>query len=67
MHYTVAMKSTTLQVRLQPVEKEAFEQAAELSGIAVSAWVRERLRSAATSELTTANRNVPFMRPKRKD
>jgi hypothetical protein len=55
------MKTDTLQIRLQPMEKEAFEIAAELSGIALSAWVRERLRAAAIRELEGAGKSVPFI------
>jgi predicted HicB family RNase H-like nuclease len=50
-----------LQVRVADVEKEAFEEAASLSGIALSAWVRERLRSIAARELEAAARPVPFL------
>ena len=55
------MKTDSLQIRLQPKEKEAFELAAQLSGIALSAWVRERLRRAAIKDLTDAGRQVPFL------
>jgi hypothetical protein len=55
------MKTTTLQIRLQPKEKQAFEEASELAGIALSAWVRERLRPAAIRELEGAGRPVPFV------
>jgi hypothetical protein len=57
------MKTTTLQIRLHPAEKEAFESAAELAGIALSAWVRERLRAAAIRELEGIGRSAPFIRP----
>jgi len=55
------MKTMTLQIRLQPREKQAFEEAANLSGIALSAWVRERLRTAAIRELEGAGNPVPFV------
>ena len=55
------MKNTTLQIRLEPSEKQAFEKAAELSGIGLSAWVRERLRRAAIRDLVEAGRQVPFL------
>src|ERR1700674_133394 len=57
----VGMKTMTLQIRLQPREKQAFEEAANLSGIALSAWVRERLRIAAIRELEGAGNPVPFV------
>lgn len=61
LHYIFPMKTTTLQIRLNPKEKQAFEMAADFSGIPLSAWVRERLRRAARRELQDANRQVPFL------
>jgi hypothetical protein len=55
------MKTDTLQIRLHPKEKQAFELAAELSGIALSSWVRERLRHSAIRELEEAGRQIPFL------
>lgn len=55
------MKSVTIQIRLQPTEKEAFERAADLAGVALSAWVRERLRLSAIRELESAGMSVPFV------
>jgi uncharacterized protein (DUF1778 family) len=63
MHYIFGMKTDTLQLRLQPNEKEAFEKAAQLSGLGVSGWVRERLRLAAIRELESAGVPVPFIAP----
>lgn len=56
-------KTELIQLRLSPMEKEAFRQASELSGIALSAWMRERLRLAAIRELENAGRHVPFITP----
>jgi len=55
------MKTDTLQIRLKPNEKEAFEKAAQLSGIALSAWVRERLRRSAIRELGEAGQQISFL------
>ncbi len=55
------MKTVTLQIRLEPQEKQAFEEAASLAGIALSAWVRERLRAATIRELEGVGRTVPFV------
>jgi uncharacterized protein (DUF1778 family) len=55
-----------LGLRLEPEEKEAFEQAAELAGVPVSAWIRERLRAASRRELIESGRQVPFIQ-RRKD
>ena len=55
------MKTETLQIRLQHKEKDAFEKAAQLSGIALSAWVRERLRRSAIRELGEAGQQIAFL------
>lgn len=49
-------------IRVEPDEKEAFEQAADLAGVPVSAWIRERLRRVARRELEDANREIPFLK-----
>ena len=49
------------QVRVDEGEKEAFDAAAELSGIAMSGWVRERLRAAARKELEAVGKSVDFV------
>jgi hypothetical protein len=55
-------KAEMLQVRLNAPEKTAFEDAAELAGIALSAWVRERLRLIASRELQAAGRPIAFLK-----
>lgn len=54
-------KAEVLQVRMAASEKQAFAEAAELAGLALSAWVRERLRHAAREELESAARPVSFL------
>ena len=54
-------KEELLQVRIQATEKEAFEDAANLAGLALSAWVRERLRQVARRELLEAGQSVAFL------
>lgn len=54
-------KEEYLELRLDAAEKRAFKDAAELSGMAVSVWVRERLRKVAKKELEDANRPVAFL------
>lgn len=56
------MKTETMEIRLQTEEKRAFQGAAELAGIPLSAWVRERLRGAAIRELEGAGLKIPFIR-----
>ena len=54
-------KSEYLDMRLAPAEKQGFRDAAELAGLDLSAWVRERLRSSARRELEGAARPVAFL------
>ena len=56
------LKSEPLLVRLETTEKEAFRDAAELAGISLSTWVRERLRQVAVKELENAARPIAFLR-----
>ena len=50
-----------LDMRLQEAEKEGFRLAAELSGLELSAWIRERLRRSSREELEQAGQPVPFL------
>lgn len=56
-------KAELVHIRLSDMEKRGFQEAAELAGIGLSAWIRERLRSAAIGELEKAGRKVPFIEP----
>jgi hypothetical protein len=58
-------KEQVLQIRLSELEKQGFSEAAELAGIPLSAWVRERLRLAAIRDLESAGLQIPFVRPVR--
>lgn len=59
-----SIKADYLDIRLGSSEKTGFRDAAELAGLDLSAWVRERLRSAARKELEAAGLSVAFL-PKR--
>jgi hypothetical protein len=59
---TKELRTKPLLVRLQPTEKEAFQDAAELAGIPLSTWVRERLRQSAVRELEAAAHPIAFLR-----
>lgn len=59
-----ATKGTRLDMRVDDAEKEGFRAAAELSGLDMSAWIRERLRQAAWKELEKAGQAVPFIKQK---
>ena len=56
-------KTDVLRDRLSESEKEAFQTAADIAGISVSSWVRERLRMAAVRDLEGAGMRVPFIKP----
>ena len=59
-------KSESLKIRLGPEEKQAFQDAANLAGVALSAWIRERLRKAARHELEEAGQQIAFLQPTKK-
>lgn len=56
-----APKAELVHIRLSGLEKRGFREAAELAGIGLSTWIRERLRQAAIRELEGAGRKVPFI------
>ncbi len=51
-----------LEIRVDPSEKQAFKDAADIAGIPMSAWVRERLRRAAIRDLEEVARPIAFLR-----
>lgn len=57
----MAPRDESLLIRLSASEKEGFQAAAAVAGISVSAWIRERLRVAATRELEAASKPIPFL------
>ena len=54
------IKSESLKLRIGPEEKQAFQEAAELAGVALSVWIRERLRKVARKELEAAGHKIAF-------
>lgn len=54
-------QTDTLPVRVRPSEKQTFQQCADIAGVSLSSWIRERLRFAAIRELESAGRTVPFL------
>ena len=56
------IKSEAILLRLEPEEKEAFQQAAKMAGTPLTIWIRERLRKVARIELQDAGKQVPFLR-----
>ena len=55
------LREETLVVRVEPGEKQSFKAAADLAGIGVSAWTRERLRCIARQELEEAGLPIAFL------
>ncbi len=55
------VKKRIVQIRILEVEKQAFEDAANLAGISLSAWIRERLRETARNELERIGKKVKFL------
>jgi hypothetical protein len=55
-------KTESIEIRLEVEEKQGFQAAADIAGIPLSAWVRERLRRAAIRELERASQEIPFLR-----
>lgn len=58
-------KATTLgeylEVRVDTLEKRAFRDAADLAGIPLATWIRERLRQVAIRELEAAAYPIAFL------
>jgi len=48
--------SAALRIRLLPEQEELIRQAAELAGISISAWIRERLIRNARREIAQGAR-----------
>jgi uncharacterized protein (DUF1778 family) len=61
MSKTDKNRTDRLELRLEEAEKRAFQKAAEYAGIALSSWVRERLRRAAVRELEEAAIPIAFL------
>jgi len=55
-------KARVLQIRLTEDEKSGFGIAADLAGIPLSSWVRERLRLACIRDLERAGQKIPFIK-----
>jgi hypothetical protein len=54
-------KTEVVIVRLSSAEKTGFKEAAELAGVGLSTWIRERLRRMAIRELDDVGRVAPFI------
>lgn len=56
------LRNDPLLVMLEPSEKEAFKDAADLAGVSLSSWARERLRRMAVRELEEAAHPIAFLK-----
>jgi hypothetical protein len=55
-------KNEYVEMRLASLEKQAFRDAADIAGVPLATWMRERLRAVAIRELESAGRRVAFIR-----
>lgn len=58
-------KSEKILLLMEPSEKQAFQEAAQMSGLTLSAWIRERLRRAARMELEDVGKQAAFLQDER--
>ena len=61
--FATMKRDDQLLIRLSTLEKEGFEKASEIAGIGLSAWARERLRTAAIQELQSVGEKIVFLNP----
>lgn len=59
----IMSKNQSIVIRVSSLEKEGFERAAEIAGIGLSAWARQRLRTAAIKELQNIGEQIVFLHP----
>ena len=59
-------RTERVELRMEPAEKEAFQLAASVCGLGLSAWMRERLRRAAKCDLEEAGEHIAFATTKKK-
>ncbi|NQU85558.1 MAG: hypothetical protein HQ541_07340 [Mariniphaga sp.] len=56
-------KDEQIIIRVSSIEKQGFERAANLSGIGLSAWARQKLRSASIKEHQEIGEKAIFLTP----
>jgi hypothetical protein len=54
-------KDTQILIKVSEPEREGFRRAADIAGIGVSAWARQKLRAAAIQELQTVGEKAAFL------
>jgi hypothetical protein len=60
-------KAAIMHIRVDLLEQEGFDRAADLAGLTTSAWVRERLRRVCCIELKAHGERVPFLPSKKEN
>ena len=60
-------KTEVVRFRLTDDEMETFSAASEVSGLSLSAWIRERLRKISRQELGEAGEEVPLKKKPKKE
>lgn len=55
------VKCKSVLLRLETREKQAFTDAADVAGVPLAVWIRERLRRVAIRELEEASRPIAFL------
>lgn len=56
-------KDTQILIKLSESERDGFKRAAEIAGVGLSAWARQKLRSAAIKDLQEIGEKIPFLEP----
>lgn len=56
-------KDNQILIKVSETEKEGFKRAAEIVGIGLSAWARQKLRSAAIKDLQEVGEVIKFLEP----
>lgn len=59
------IRDKNIILRVSELEKETFEKAAKLAGIALSSWIRERLRRSSIEELENNKQSIPLFENER--
>jgi len=57
-----ASKNDIVRVRVESIERQAFDQAAQMSGLTLSAWVRLAARELATRQLANAGQKPGWIK-----
>jgi uncharacterized protein (DUF1778 family) len=56
------MKDKPIQIRVSISEKKAFQDAAKITGVSLSGWIRSNLRKAAIKDLEEVGQLAEFLK-----